>query len=196
MPSPPSWDTLADRAHKALSTVSTLTASIHIYGPRQNDPYGEPVESTVNVWFSGPGLWRIERSGELIVMRERARHLTKVSPGVMQQRQQRGIFTPIDELGGLGWTHRSMFTAMSGFDEPTEAPTAVTVAGRGAWQVVLAAKKSKPFSLEVAFDHETGLLVRYAALGTDFITEVTHLAINQSLPLATFVYDGPVEIER
>ncbi len=89
-----------------------------------------------------------------------------------------------------------MFRRMSGFEIPVNPPTAITVAGRDAWQVLLIARESKPYSLVVAFDEATGLLVWYAAEGTDFVTDVTQLATNESLPLATFVYDGPVELEE
>lgn len=195
MSSPPSWDTLADRAHHALQSVSALTATIHVFGPRHDDPYGEPVESTLNVWFSGPDLWRIERNGEVIVVREHSRHLERRASGVMQQRLRADTFHPLDELGGLGWTYVGMFHAMSGFERPTEPANAVTVAGRNAWQVVLEAKKGKPYSLTCAFDDITGLLVRYAAVGTGFVTEVTHLRVNWPVPTETFIYDGPVELE-
>lgn len=196
MSSPPSWDSLAERAHKALPSFSTLTASIHIYGPRQNDPYGEPVEWSEQVWFSAPDLWRIERNGELIVLRDATRHLTRSTPGVMAQRRGRGRYMPVDELGGLGWAHRGMFRAMSGFKKPQEPPAAVTVAGRDAWQTLLVAQERKPYSLQVAFDHATGLLLRYAAEDTAFVTEVTRLTVDEPLPPGIFGYVGPMKPAR
>ncbi len=66
------------------------------------------------------------------------------------------------------------------------------MAGRDAWQATLSARGQKPYPLKIATDAQSGLLLRYAAQGTPYFTEVTALTINEVLPDDTFSYNGPV----
>jgi hypothetical protein len=141
-------------------------------------------------------MWRVDRDGELVLLRDGIRHLVRSEAGTVQRHRRDPDWVPGNEIGGLGWGHRDLFRDPPAFNEGLPDPVAVTVAGRQAWEVRLAAPGKKPYVLSLAVDHDTGLVLRYAAEGTPYFTEVVDLVVNEGLPEDRFSWAGEYEDRR
>ena len=190
-----SWERLAEQARGALDGCSTVRARVRVKAPAQG-VRGDAVESVLDVAFARPDMWRVDRDGELVVLRDGLRQLIRAESGSVQLRRRDPEWVPGDEIGGLGWGHRDLFRDPPAFEEPVSGPVPADVGGREAWEVRLAAPGRKPYVLSIAVDHDTGLVLRYAAEGTPYITEVLELVVNEELPADTFTWAGEVEDRR
>ncbi len=190
-----SWEYLADRARRALGECSTVRARVLMVAPAHGTR-GDAVESVLDVAFARPDLWRVDRDGELVLLRDGIRQLVGSEAGTIHLHRRDPDWVPGDEIGGLGWGHRDLFRDPPAFEEALSGPVAVTVAGREAWEVRLAAPGKKPYVLNLAVDNDTGLVLRYAAEGTPYVTEVLDLVVNADLPDDRFSWAGDYEDRR
>lgn len=145
--------------------------------------------------FVHPDFWRVDRDGDLVLLRDGLRHLIRGPSGAMQQVRREPDWVPGQEIGGLGWGHPDLFRDPPAFQTAAVEPVPTTVAGRDAWEVMLAAPGKKPYALRLAVDQETGLVLRYAAEGTSYFVEVLEIAVNQDLPADTFTWDEETEYQ-
>jgi len=190
-----SWERLADQARGALGECTTVTARVRVRAPERG-VRGDAVESVLDVAYARPDLWRVDRDGEIALLRDGIRHLIRAESGALQRHRRDADWVPGDEIGGLGWGQRDLFRDPPAFESPVSGPVAVTVAGREAWEVRLAAPGRKPYVLSLAVDRDTGLVLRCAAEGTPYVTEVVDLVVNENLPADTFIWAGEVEDGR
>jgi hypothetical protein len=190
------WGELSERARNALGKCRSVMAVVRLVEPSDGGLSEQAQESTLEVRFGRPDYWRIEREGELMLLRDGTSHLTLAKSGLMKRQPQEAGWVPGTEIGGLGWGHPDLFRDPPAFQEAIAGPVRTAVAGRQAWEVVLAAPGTKPYSLRLAIDHETGLVLRYAAEGTPYIAEVLDIAVNTDLPADTFAWDGETETGR
>lgn len=190
------WADLSDRARNALGGCRTVMAVVRIVEPPSGQIRGEAREANLDVRFAQPDHWRVERDGELVLLRDGLRHLVRGKAGAMQSRRRETAWRSSEEIGWLGWGHPDLFLDPPAFQIAVAGPAPVTVAGRDAWEVLLAAPGSKPYSLRVAVDDQTGLVLRHVAEGTPYIAQVLEIAVNAELPADTFSWDGETEERR
>jgi hypothetical protein len=88
------------------------------------------------------------------------------------------------------------FTRDNDLSVPMGPATAVTMAGRPAWEFVLAPPPHKPHPLHVAFDDETGVVLRMAVPELGFFIEITKLTVDVPIDAQTFSWTGPVGTDR
>lgn len=191
-----SWAELSERARQALTQRRTVAARVRGSRPPAGRNHGDAVESMMEVRFARPDLWRVELDGELVLLRDGIRHLTRATSGAMQRHLREPNWIPGDEIGGLGWGHADLFGDPPAFEAPLSGPIPTTVADRCAWEVLLGAPGKKPYVLRLALDRETGLVLRYAAEGTPYVVEVLDITIDEELSAGTFDWHGDLEDRR
>lgn len=182
-----SWVELAGR-HAAAATVSVSGVM------RTTVVHGDSILTEgYSFWHAPNGRWRIERDGEVLYISTGPRDVIVRIDGVM--RRQRGdfgmawfekSFSPLDLLGP-----DSLLTRMSASFVPT-APRQATVAGRSAWVSSLASVDGSGSEMELAFDSDTGVLVRVSTPFREKLLEVEVLREHDRLDDSEFEWRGPV----
>lgn len=189
------WADLSERARSALGRIATLRARVMVKVPGE-DATAEAVQSVLDISFTQPDLWRIDRDGELLVLRDGLRHLARAEDGRVELHRRPAVWVPGEEIGGLGWAHRDLFRDPPAFEDAVSGPVPSVVAGRAAFDVRLAAPGKKPYLLNLTLDAATGLVLRYAAEGTPYVAQVLDLVLDGSLPEDRFAWNGEYEDRR
>ncbi len=134
-----------------------------------------------------------------MVLRDGRRHVERDGAGVLRHVDGTADGTaggehewPPGSALPLGWGHPRLFLDPPEFGTAIRGPSPVELAGGRAWRITVAAPGAKPYTLHLVVDDATGLLLSYAAEGAGYRCEVLELAVDQSLPPDTFLWDGPV----
>ncbi|GGC08073.1 hypothetical protein [Cellulomonas carbonis] len=190
----PPWNHVVGR----MAAVGCRTARGEL---RYREPGGGPdddaTEGTTRFWHAAPHLWRIEdddgvryvRGPDGTFVRSGGRAMQRLSPNA------------IVHLGGPGDPTLLLtgtverFTDRDDFSVPLGLGAEVRVAGRRAWEYVLAPPPHKPHPLRVAVDDETGTVLRLAVPEAGVLVEMTAFEPDVEVPDGTFGWDGLVRTD-
>ena len=200
----PSWRQVLGRVN-ALR-YGTATGMI-----RYRDPDGgradcgegwgdEPVEGVNRFWHAAPDRWRVENERGVYHVQNDEWLYVRDEGGRMQRLPRHA--TAWGFSVGHPWTlfgnhldRGTLFTDQDDFSVPTGPGVAVEVAGRTAWEFVLAPPPRKPHPLRVAVDDTAGMLLRMAVPQADAYAEMVELHLDAPVPDDLFSWDGPISTD-
>jgi hypothetical protein len=179
------WAELSRRARTSLGRVRTADATFRVVEPGR-DVTGEPREATLRVRYAAPDSCRVDRDGEPELIRVGDQRPSP-APGGAPEQPLAGLAA--EGIPEVGWGPTGLFREPSAPDA-LEAPVPVTLAGRAAWEVTVAAPGRRPRLMRVVVDDATGLLLGQAAEGMPYLTEARSLVVDDPLPEDTFAWGG------
>ncbi|HSF26958.1 MAG TPA: hypothetical protein VLC50_05510 [Actinomycetes bacterium] len=200
----PSWSQMLGRM--AGFGARTATGALRFRDPgipadADAPERAEPREGTCRFWYAAPDRWRVEDERGVWHVQDDHWINLRDDQGRMQRLPREGTIWGFalghpQYLFGSSNDRLERFTRDNDFSLPMGPATAVTVAGRSAWEFVLAPPPHKPHPLRVAFDDATGVVVRMAVPELSFLIEITELAVNLELDAQTFTWTGPVATDQ
>ena len=187
----PSWSQLLS----ALAEVpyDTARGAVRWRQPDEDDLDRVAEQGEAQFWFAAPDRWRVEDDRGPVLVQDAQWLYRRDAEGRLQRRPRRESWhgDPLEGLGSGTDLAEQFRSGSDDFHEPMGPATAVSVAGRPAWAVVLAPPVRKPYPLTVALDEETGALVRMAALEGRFVREMTRFEPGVPVEPERFLWTGP-----
>jgi hypothetical protein len=182
----------------AAMGFATARGVIRYREPRDDDDSGTGghVESTSRFWFRAPDSWRVEDERGVVHVQDATWFFLRDAEGRLQRMPRAmtswhfGDGHPT-ELLGTAEDRGRRFTDADDFSVPLHPGVAVLVAGRRAWEYVLAPPARKPYPLRVTVDDETGAVLRMAVPEADSVVEMTEFEPDVPVEDALFTWDGP-----
>ena len=200
----PSWPHMLGRM--AAVGARTATGALHFRDPGTPADPGipervDPREGACRFRYAAPDRWRVEdERGAWHVQDDHWVHLLD-EHGLMQRMPNDAMIValPLEHpqtLIGHPRERNERFTRDDDFSVPVGPGVATRVAGRDAWEFVLAPPRRKPHPLHVVVDDATGIVLRMAVPEMGFLVEMTELHIDVELDAGVFTWTGPVATDR
>lgn len=186
--STPSWVELMGR-HAASDMLYTSAALSYRYVTRT----GDVDEGTWEFWHGPGNKWRIERSGQPILIRNGELAFSWRDDEMHRNTGhiQLHILKPISPLLFVGPESFLSPSTLSKNTTPARSPIETVVNGRRAWSMIMNSTSHEE-SIEFVIDDETGLILRTGSSNDKLYAELTEVTTYEDLPDEVFDWEGAI----